>query len=203
MCTCVRHIHSLTHSVTFVFLCALVDDSLYSKAAPCSVCCVHLAVLGTVGGGLASSAHEWLLQRLGAVAAQRGIAADALGRCVLRPWHLESLGTLVTSQAAGANGVADGGATGRRRALLCPGPTISPLPTSFVFICNGQMEVNKMLRPRAHPTCPGIPGARLNCRHVGPCRGCSASADNLRSRNQVSAPLFHALASDGRAANSL
>jgi len=50
---------------------------------------VHLAVLGAVGGGLASSAHEWLLQRLGAVAAQRGIAADALGRCVLRPWHLE------------------------------------------------------------------------------------------------------------------
>jgi hypothetical protein len=60
-----------------------------AKAAPCSVCCVHLAVLGAVGGGLASSAHEWLLQRLGAVAAQRGIVADALGRCVLRPWHLE------------------------------------------------------------------------------------------------------------------
>ena len=58
----------------------VVDDSLYCKAAPCSVCCVHLTVLGTVGGGLASSAHEWLLQRLGAVAAQRGIAADALGR---------------------------------------------------------------------------------------------------------------------------
>ena len=74
-----------------MFLCALVDDSLYSKAAPCSVCCVHLAVLGTVGGGLASSAHEWLLQRLGAVTAQRGIAAVALGRCVLRPWHLDLL----------------------------------------------------------------------------------------------------------------
>ena len=44
--------------------------------------CVHLAVLGAVGGGLASSAHEWLLQRLGAVTAQRGIAAVALGRCV-------------------------------------------------------------------------------------------------------------------------
>ena len=41
-----------------------------------------------------------LLQRLGAVIAQRGIAADALGRCVLRPWHLESLGTLVKRQAA-------------------------------------------------------------------------------------------------------
>ena len=48
-----------------------------------------LAVLGAVGGGLASSAYEWLLQRLGAVTAQRGIAAVALGRCVLRPWHLD------------------------------------------------------------------------------------------------------------------
>ena len=52
------------------------------------MCCVP--VLGAVDGGLASSAHEWLLQRLGAVTAQRGIAAVALGRCVLRPWHLES-----------------------------------------------------------------------------------------------------------------
>ena len=43
------------------------------------MCCVHLAVLGAVGGGLASSAHEWLLQCLGAVVAQRGIAAVALG----------------------------------------------------------------------------------------------------------------------------
>ena len=42
------------------------------------MCCVHLAVLGTVGGGLASSAHERLLQRLRAVFAQRGIAAVAL-----------------------------------------------------------------------------------------------------------------------------
>ena len=55
-----------------------------------SMCCVHLAVLGAVGGSLASSAHEWLLQRLGAVVAPCGIAAVALGRCVLRPWHLES-----------------------------------------------------------------------------------------------------------------
>ena len=47
-----------------------------------------------------SCIDEWLLQRLGAVIAQRGIAADALGRCVLRPWHLESLGTLVKRQAA-------------------------------------------------------------------------------------------------------
>jgi hypothetical protein len=53
------------------------------------------------GGGLASIAHEWLLQSLGAVIAQRGIAAVALGRCVLRPWHLESLGTLVKCQADG------------------------------------------------------------------------------------------------------
>ncbi len=81
---------------------------------------MHLAVLGGVGGGLASSAHEWLLQRPGAVIAQRGIAAVALGRCVLRPWHLESLGTLVKRQTVWANGVADGGATGRRRALLRP-----------------------------------------------------------------------------------
>ena len=49
--------------------------SLYCKALPFSVCSVHLAVLGAVGGGLASSAHEWLLQHLGAVIAQRGIAA--------------------------------------------------------------------------------------------------------------------------------
>jgi hypothetical protein len=47
---------------------------------PFSVCCVHLAVLGTVGGGLASSAHEWLLQRLGEVVAQ---FCFALGRSVL------------------------------------------------------------------------------------------------------------------------
>jgi len=60
------------------------------KAAPFSMCCVHLAVLGAVGGSLASSAHEWLLHRLGAVVAQRGIAAVALGRRVLRPWHLKS-----------------------------------------------------------------------------------------------------------------
>ena len=93
-----------------------------AKAAPFYVCCVHLAVLGTVGGGLALSAHEWLLQRLGAGIAQRGIAAVALGRCVLRPWHLVSLGTLVKRQAPWANGVADGRATGRRWALLCPRP---------------------------------------------------------------------------------
>jgi hypothetical protein len=67
--------------------------AFYCKAAPLSVCCVQLAVLGAVGGCLASSAHEWLLQRPGADIAQRGIAAVALSRCVLRPWHLESLGT--------------------------------------------------------------------------------------------------------------
>ena len=50
------------------------------------MCCVP--VLGAVDGGLASSAHEWLLQRLGAVIAQRGIAAVALGR--LRPPSLAS-----------------------------------------------------------------------------------------------------------------
>jgi hypothetical protein len=46
---------------------------------------------------LASSAHEWLLQRLAAVIAQRGIAV-ALARCVLRPWHLVPQGTLVNGQ---------------------------------------------------------------------------------------------------------
>ena len=76
--------------------------------APTSVCCVHLAVLGTVGCGLASSAHEWLLQRLAAVIAQLAIA-DALGRCVLRPWHLLPLLTLVKRQALWANGFADAG----------------------------------------------------------------------------------------------
>ena len=103
-------------------------------AAPFSVNCVHLAVLGAVGGGLASRAHEWLLQRLGAVIAQRGTAAVTLGRCVLRPWHLESLGTLVKREAAWANGVADGGATGRRRALLRPAAdatSSSPEETNF------------------------------------------------------------------------
>ena len=45
---------------------------------------------GRARGSLASSAHEWLLQHLGTVVAQRVIAAVALGRCVLRPWHLES-----------------------------------------------------------------------------------------------------------------
>jgi hypothetical protein len=67
--------------------------SLYCKALPFSVCSVHLAVLGAVGGGLASSAHEWLLQHLGAVIAQRGIAA--LGLCLLLPFHL-SLRSLST-----------------------------------------------------------------------------------------------------------
>ena len=73
---------------------------------------MHPAVFGTVGGGLASSAHEWLVQRMGAVTARRGIAAVALGRCVLRPWHLVSLGSLVLlvkRQAARANGLADEG----------------------------------------------------------------------------------------------
>ena len=82
------------------------------------MCWVHLAVLGAVGGCLASSAHGWLLQRLGAVAAQR--------RCVLRPWHLESLGNLVKREAAWANGVADGGAERRRRALLRPAADVTP-----------------------------------------------------------------------------
>ena len=87
-------------------------------AAPFSVCCVHLAVLGAVGDCLTSSAHEWLLQRLGAVIAQRGIAAVSLRRCSLRPWHLESLGTLVKRQGAWANGVAERGSDGIRSWLI-------------------------------------------------------------------------------------
>jgi len=73
-----------------------------------------LAVLGAVGGGLASSAYEWLLQRLGAVIAQRGIAAVALGRCALRPWHLKSLG-FVKRKAAWANGRVTSEITGKKR----------------------------------------------------------------------------------------
>ena len=46
-------------------------------------------VVTRIGGGLASSAYEWLLQRLAAVIAQRGIASIGLARC-LRRWHLLS-----------------------------------------------------------------------------------------------------------------
>jgi hypothetical protein len=73
-----------------VCVCARVPVFVCAFHYPFSVCCVHLAVLGTVGDGLASSEHEWLLQRLAAVIAQRGIFAVA--RCVLRSWHLVSLG---------------------------------------------------------------------------------------------------------------
>jgi hypothetical protein len=57
-----------------------------AKAAPFSV--GSPGSPWNIGGGLASSADEWLLQRLGAAIAQRDMAAVALGRCVLRPWHL-------------------------------------------------------------------------------------------------------------------
>ena len=67
------------------------------------------------GGGHASCAHEWLLQRLAVVIAQGGIAAVALGRCVLSPWHLVPLGTLVKHEAPWTNDVADRGATGTCR----------------------------------------------------------------------------------------
>ena len=93
MCVCARvraHMHlctsrTLTHSFSHirVSVCvSLVNESLYSNATPFSVCCVHLAVLGTVGGGLALSAHEWLLQRFAAVIAQHGTVV-ALARCAL------------------------------------------------------------------------------------------------------------------------
>ena len=150
-CACahvsVTYTHSLiqSHSRLCVRLSIIVDDSLYCKAAPFSVCCVHLAVLGAVGGGLASSAHEWLRQRPGAVIAQRGITVVALGRCVLRPWHLVSLGTLVQRQSAGANGVADGGAERRRRALLRPAAddarSSSPLQKTRQS-SNGQIQLD-------------------------------------------------------------
>jgi hypothetical protein len=87
VCVCARarapaHVHmwmshTLTHSFSHIGVCvcaSLVDDILYCKPAPFSVWCVNLAVLGTVGGGLASSAHEWLLKRLAAVIAQRGVS---------------------------------------------------------------------------------------------------------------------------------
>jgi hypothetical protein len=102
--TCVRHLrhlHSLTHSVTFVFVCAfhLVDDSLYSRHLPV---CVHLAVLGTVvGGGLASSAHEWLLQRLAAVIASVALllSNSAAESFVLGIWCLQALKHLMNTQS--------------------------------------------------------------------------------------------------------
>jgi hypothetical protein len=98
---------------------SLVNESLYSNATPFSVCCVHLAVLGTVGGGLALSAHKWLLQRLAIVMAQRGIAV-ALARCVLRPGHLVPLGNLSTNlvKPRGPTELPTG--EGRRRAPLRP-----------------------------------------------------------------------------------
>ena len=126
MCVCARvraHMHlctsrTLTHSFSHirVSVCvSLVNESLYSNATPFSVCCVHLAVLGTVGGGLALSAHGWLLQRLAIVMAQRGIAV-ALARCVLRPGHLVPLGNLVKPR--GPTELPTG--EGRRRAPLRP-----------------------------------------------------------------------------------
>jgi hypothetical protein len=87
------------HSFSHIRVCVcvwVVDGSLRCKASPFSACSVHLAVLGTVGGGLASSAHEWLLSAV--IAQQRGIAAVALARCVLRPWHLVSQAPALISQ---------------------------------------------------------------------------------------------------------
>jgi len=60
---------------------------------------VHLAVLATVGGGLASSAHEWLLQRLGCCLQQLlhsvvlllshlAAASSVLGICAPGGWGL-------------------------------------------------------------------------------------------------------------------
>ena len=68
-CACAQVYVTCTHSFSHirVCVCVLVDDGLYCKAAPLSVCCVQVAVLGEVGGDLALGAHEWLLLRLGAV----------------------------------------------------------------------------------------------------------------------------------------
>ena len=94
VCSCAcAHVYVRRHSHSCLCVRVTGPFILYSKAPFSFVLCVHLAVLGTVCGGLASSAHERLLQRLAAVIAQRGIAA--LARFVLRPWHLESLDTLV------------------------------------------------------------------------------------------------------------
>jgi hypothetical protein len=124
--------------------------------------CVHLAVLGAVGGGLASSSHEWLLHRLEAVIAQRGIAVVAFGRCDMRPWHLESLGTLVKRQAAWGNAVADWGATevGRHRALH---PTSNPLSHTF-RVCGDKVserEDNAVSTPK--PRKSKVGGVRTEC----------------------------------------
>jgi hypothetical protein len=77
------HTHSLIQShlrwcVRFLDDKTLLQGRLYCKDSTFSVCCAHLAVLGA-GGGLVSSAHEWLLQRLADFIAQRGIA---LARCL-------------------------------------------------------------------------------------------------------------------------
>ena len=78
--------------------------TVFNPFSVCSVCCVHLAILGTVSGGLASSAHEWLLQHLQqfshSVALLLSLSAAAFS--VLGIW---SVGTLVKRQAAWANGV--------------------------------------------------------------------------------------------------
>ena len=72
LCTCTPHTFTRSvHKNSYLRV-----RRLFQGRPVFGVCCVHLAVLGTVGGGLASSAHEWLLQRLGAFIAQRGIAAS-------------------------------------------------------------------------------------------------------------------------------
>ena len=78
-------------------------------------CWAHLAVLGTVGGGLASRAHERLLHRLVAVPAQRGIALTLARN--LRPGHLVPLGTFRT-----------------RVKRQAPGPTEMPTVTLPVLV---------------------------------------------------------------------
>jgi hypothetical protein len=89
-------------------------SSLYSKVALFSVCCVHLAVLGAVGGGLASNARV--------ASAAPCSSYRTAWHCCSRPLRPPSLafgasraGSLTKFQSPWANRVADGGATGRRR----------------------------------------------------------------------------------------
>ena len=68
------------------------------------------------GGGLASSTHEWLLQRHShpCSTCRRAWHCSRTRPRRPRPGHLVSLGTLVMRQSPSVNVVADGGSTARR-----------------------------------------------------------------------------------------
>jgi hypothetical protein len=90
--------------------------------------CVHLAVLGTIGGGLASSALEFLLLRLGAVTARhcccrsRPLRPPSFASGVSRPPSQASSRVGNRSCRRGSDGKTSGTA-------FVPRPTI-PLLTS-------------------------------------------------------------------------